>query len=644
MYEKFYGLNEKPFSLLPDPEYLYLSEKHEMALSLLEYGILNQAGFCVVSGKPGAGKTTLVRHLLSQFGDDVTVGLLSNTHDSFGELLIWILMSFDLEYTDKGKPEMYQTFVDFLISEYADNRYTVLIVDEAQNMSIETLEELRMLSNVNSDKDQVLQVILVGQPGLLDKLKCRELEQFAQRIAVDYNLETLNLAETRGYIHHRLSVANGNAALFTDEACKKIFHYTLGTPRLINMLCDTALVYGYAEHAGVIDEAIIDEVIKEREGSAVLPKFQHSEIVNDEAVYQLEQVVASKVANVGADATIQLVASAGDKESRLSPRLQTQAEHVARALELNKKTAVNEITAITQRSSDKESSSDKDSATKDTSEDIKTHSEATATPSQETSYADSGHEEKEPMDMTDNNPVNTDNDIVAVDTPSQRMVGSKLSFGILGFAAGLLFSVVALVYAFYGDQETQSTDTSAARVEQTPLVAEDGRISALQRERDAAIAEARALQRERDAAIAISKAQEELREAKLVAERARSNERAAAAKAERARIRAKTAELETQLARQQEKQSAIEAARAEQAKKSLVDDIKPIKPVEVLEKPVAQVEITESGIEVSKQQSAAPEQQAKPAASNNGSNQESRRFSPDPCKGPSAVFLSTCKK
>ena len=200
MYESFYGLKEKPFTLLPDPEYLYLSPKHQRALTLLEYGMMNQAGFSVICGDTGAGKTTLIRRLLTELGDDTRVGLITNTHQSFGELLNWVLMAFGLDGDGKSKAQMHNLFIDFLIEQYAQNKHTVLIVDEAQNMDADTLEELRMLSNINADKDQVLQVILAGQPALRETLRKPELMQFAQRIAVDYYLESLSIEETRAYI------------------------------------------------------------------------------------------------------------------------------------------------------------------------------------------------------------------------------------------------------------------------------------------------------------------------------------------------------------------------------------------------------------------------------------------------------------
>jgi general secretion pathway protein A len=273
MYEAYYRLTEKPFTLLPDPGFLFLSHKHRMALTLLEYGLMNQAGFTVISGDIGTGKTTLIRHLLDHMDREHTVGLISNTHCSFGELLQWILLAFNLEHASLDKVGMYRRFVDFIIEEYAHNRRVVLIVDEAQNMAAETLEELRMLSNINADKDQALQVILVGQRELRDTLRRPDLIQFAQRISVDYHLEPLSEEETVGYIRHRLEVAGGDPRLFDDGACRDVYRYSNGIPRLINLLCDTALVYGYAEQRERIDRALVTDVAREKQQGGIFPTF-----------------------------------------------------------------------------------------------------------------------------------------------------------------------------------------------------------------------------------------------------------------------------------------------------------------------------------------------------------------------------------
>ena len=271
MYENFYGFREKPFSLLPDSGFLYLSSKHRIALTLLEYGLLNQAGFTVISGDIGTGKTTLVRKLLEQAGDAFAVGLVTNTHHNFGELMNWVLMAFDLDGSGLDPVRQHEIFIDFVIGQYARGRRTVLIIDEAQNMSVDALEELRMLSNVNADKDQVLQVILVGQRELRDTLRRPDLVQFAQRIGVDYHLEPLTEAETREYIRHRCQTGGGKVDLFTDQACARIHRSTGGVPRLINLLCDTALVYGYAEQLETIDAELINEVARDKRSGGLFP-------------------------------------------------------------------------------------------------------------------------------------------------------------------------------------------------------------------------------------------------------------------------------------------------------------------------------------------------------------------------------------
>jgi general secretion pathway protein A len=273
MYESFYGLKEKPFSLLPDPAYLYLSRQHGMAMSLLEYGLENHTGFCVVTGKAGTGKTTLLRQLLNRAGDDVTVGLITNTHHAFGELLRWILHAFSLPDNGKNQPERHQIFTDYLIRQYAKNKRTLLIIDEAQNLSPDALEELRMLSNINSGKDMLLQVILAGQPPLREILRRPELKQFAQRIAVDYHLDTLDREQTQCYIRHRIVIAGGEMELFTVDACEAVFEYSGGIPRLINTLCDFSLVYAYADHAAVVTGELVEQIIHEREAHGALPIF-----------------------------------------------------------------------------------------------------------------------------------------------------------------------------------------------------------------------------------------------------------------------------------------------------------------------------------------------------------------------------------
>lgn len=273
MYEAFYGMTERPFALTPDPSFLFMSRKHKLAFSMLEYALTGQAGFTVITGAIGSGKTTLIRHLLKRTNRGVNYGVISNTHESFGCLLQWILTAFGIAVGADERANRYQAFVRYLIAQFRDGKQTILIIDEAQNLSIEALEELRLLSNINADKDQLLQMILVGQPELLAKLRRPELVQFAQRISVSYHLSPLSFVETRGYIAHRLYVAGADPKLFSDLAMRAVFHFTGGVPRLINSICDMALVYGYAEALSEIGIDTILSVIKDKEAGALLPIF-----------------------------------------------------------------------------------------------------------------------------------------------------------------------------------------------------------------------------------------------------------------------------------------------------------------------------------------------------------------------------------
>lgn len=264
MYEAFYGLTGKPFSLLPDSDFMYLSKRHRRAINLLEYGIMTEAGFMVISGDVGAGKTTIIRRYLKSVGTDVKVGVITNPSKTIGRLLDWVMLAFELEDDETDVSKLYHRFVDFLLAEYGQGRRTVLIIDEAQNLSADQLEELRMISNVNNEKDQVLQVVLVGQPELLDVLNRPELRQFVQRISVHCNLDPLTPAETAGYVRHRLGIVNGAVELFDDIACAAVYFFSGGVPRLINLLCDQALVYGFSDDQDKITGEIVAEVAQDR--------------------------------------------------------------------------------------------------------------------------------------------------------------------------------------------------------------------------------------------------------------------------------------------------------------------------------------------------------------------------------------------
>ncbi len=271
MYEQYYGFSERPFALLPDPAFLYLSQDHGMALTLLRYSLMNKQGFTVITGEVGAGKTTLINRLLSEMGDELTVGLINFTHNAFGELSEWVLMAFGLDYKNKSKVEIYDDFVTFLIKEYSEGRRVVLVIDEAQNMEPRVLEEVRMLSNVNAQKDYLLHLILVGQPELRTMLQRPELRQLTQRVSVYYHVGELSLVETNAYINHRIQVVGGAVDLFSDDSVELIWNASKGVPRIINTLCDLALVYGYSAARPTITEETVNEVLADRSKMSLLP-------------------------------------------------------------------------------------------------------------------------------------------------------------------------------------------------------------------------------------------------------------------------------------------------------------------------------------------------------------------------------------
>lgn len=270
MYEAHFALKEKPFSIQPEPAFLYFAHRHTLAYTMLEYAIINKAGFTVICGEIGCGKTTLVQHLLSEMGEDITFGLINNTHQNTENFLEWVMLAFQQQYEFRSPVALYDAFQRFLVAQYRANRRVVLIIDEAQNLSPGVLESIRMLSNLNADKNCLLQIILVGQPQLKKLLNRPELKQFAQRVSVQFYLPPLDAVDVEKYIQHRLQVAGCNKPLFTADACQKIAQATQGVPRSINILCDTALVYAFSAGLPQVDSAMIDEVLKDREGFGFL--------------------------------------------------------------------------------------------------------------------------------------------------------------------------------------------------------------------------------------------------------------------------------------------------------------------------------------------------------------------------------------
>lgn len=271
MYLDHFSLSCKPFDLLPDPRFLYFGKSHDMALTSLRYGVETGAGFTVITGDIGAGKTTLIRAILNNLAPEFVVALITNTHKDFGSLLEWILLSFALDYKNMSDMERYEKLTDFLVESYAKGKRAVIILDEAQNLELDELEKLRVISNLNADHHRILQIILSGQPEFREMLNKPELRQLAQRITVDFHIGPLPPAEVGDYIKHRMKIAGCDREVFTGNAIAKISEYTKGIPRLINILCNNALVYAYADKLDSIDEKTLAAVISVTRDIGMLP-------------------------------------------------------------------------------------------------------------------------------------------------------------------------------------------------------------------------------------------------------------------------------------------------------------------------------------------------------------------------------------
>lgn len=264
IYLDHFGLHERPFSLVPDPDFIYWSPVHERAYAMFEFGLVTRSPITLITGEVGAGKTTLLHQLLKSLGDDLEVGLVSNAHGTRDELLRWVLQSLGQPVPPSADyVALFGQFEEFLIATYAKGRRVVLIFDEAQNLSRKSLEELRMFTNINANKDELLQLVLVGQPELRENVRHPQLTQFAQRVASSFHLPTLSSEDVEHYIHHRLQVAGATDNIFTRDACKLIHAETSGVPRLINQLCDFSLLYAYTEEKDKVSVATVKQVLRD---------------------------------------------------------------------------------------------------------------------------------------------------------------------------------------------------------------------------------------------------------------------------------------------------------------------------------------------------------------------------------------------
>jgi type II secretory pathway predicted ATPase ExeA len=632
MYEAFYGFKDKPFSMLPDPGFLYLSKKHQTALTLLEYGLLNHVGFCVISGEPGAGKTTILRTLLGRVGDNVTVGLITNTHQSFGGLLDWVLSAFDLHRPNLTHVEMHQVFMEYLIDEYANGRTVLLIVDEAQNMKADALEELRMLSNVNSEKDQLMQVVLAGQPALKDTLKLPDLMQFAQRVAVDYHLEPLSLEETCGYIQHRLVTAGAQKDVFTPAACERIYNYSGGTPRLINLLCETVLVYGFADQREMIDVDLVDEMVLERMKDSVVP-IVNRDIAsqdNSEASKELEKNFPwiraqgkSTASNAEADAFTQITGS-DEAQQTIGQRVSSD---IVEAIEVD-----NGQTAP-------------DSA-------VESGQNVTTTKGQHGAQEDESEKKSQlkpsPLAAAEKAIISDEKKTATNDQGETKAIRKQLIiYGVIAAILGAVMIVFAITLDV--DEPPVSTDVIVDDAADKALMLQREQeekkyrqlqieAETLKRERDAAIAKAEAErlaneQAEKQAAAAAALA------AKAAAEKTRAEELKRVQQAKQRAREAKQAEIK---AKEAAKRARLEAARLEEQKRLMQIRLDEERRLSELQE-ARRLELER--LEAQRLQQLAAEEQARKAAAEAAAAKavEEARTKLAECSGPTAKFKSACR-
>lgn len=267
MYTQFFGLREKPFSLTPNPAYLFLSSRHHDALAYLEYGLFERIGFLMLTGDIGTGKTTLARHMLNRMDDNTEAAVLFNVSLQSKDLVFPILERLESPPAPgTSREKALELLYELLIRKYAAGKEVILMVDEAQNLSRPVLEEIRMLSNLQTDHDPLLQIMIIGQPELRETIRESGLVQFAQRIAASCHLTAMDREETWAYVRHRMATAGADTDIFSPNALEGVFEASTGIPRTINLICDAALVYAYADNLHRVTEETVSQVIREKGG------------------------------------------------------------------------------------------------------------------------------------------------------------------------------------------------------------------------------------------------------------------------------------------------------------------------------------------------------------------------------------------
>ncbi|MBI4115059.1 MAG: AAA family ATPase [Candidatus Omnitrophica bacterium] len=281
VYNQFYGFRENPFNQTPDSSFFFPSEKHKSALDALLYAVRERKGFVVVTGEIGSGKTTVARTLLKKLGDNTRTAVITNTFLTPKGIITLLLEDLGVAYKQGSKERLLLQLNEYLITQARMDQDIVLLIDEAQNLNPQCLEEIRMLSNLETEKEKLIQIILIGQPELRRKLEMPALEQLRQRVTIHYHLESLNKKEAKQYIMHRLNLAKNNgrdlSSLFDTDTIEVIYRYSQGLPRLINKLCDHALLTGFIAESKVITQEITKEAIHE---------LRFREEKNYEQVYQ----------------------------------------------------------------------------------------------------------------------------------------------------------------------------------------------------------------------------------------------------------------------------------------------------------------------------------------------------------------------
>jgi general secretion pathway protein A len=283
MYTSFYGFDQKPFSINPDPESLYLSPDHQEALAHLEYALMSKIGLMMLTGDVGTGKTTILRYTVDHFCDDKQIAAIFQTNVSPKELFRLILSGFGIEVRGDHKDQQLSDLKRFLDIMQQDEQQALVIVDESQGLSDAALEEIRLLTNIQMEYPDAMQILLVGQPEFLERLQSPQWLSLGQRIGINYHLKPLDFAQTCWYIAHRLTRVGGRLKLFSKDALKQIYKSTGGTPRLINLICDAALIYGYGDELKTIKAPLIEKVVDERAGMGLrsgldaLKKSQHGQ-------------------------------------------------------------------------------------------------------------------------------------------------------------------------------------------------------------------------------------------------------------------------------------------------------------------------------------------------------------------------------